>query len=99
MRVCRGPVYDIISCFIIIVFCLLVEPHDFVGPTHGFDFADKSVSISSEAILLFFVRNHKKRWSQNTFSSFQDFFFPFNKAFFFIVILELLFILIPRMRV
>lgn len=49
-----------ISFPVLLFFCMLVEPLDFVGLTHGFDFADKSVSISSVAVLLFLLEIIRK---------------------------------------
>lgn len=39
---------------------MLVEPLYFVGLANGFDFVDKSVSISSAAVLLFLLEIIRK---------------------------------------
>ncbi len=44
-------VHDMMEFPVLLFFCMLVEPLDFVGLAHGFDFVDKSVSISSVAVL------------------------------------------------
>lgn len=39
---------------------MLLKPHYFVGPTHGFDFASKNFPISSVAVLLFLLEIIRK---------------------------------------
>lgn len=39
---------------------MLLKPHYFVGPTHGFDFISKNLPISSLAVLLFLLEIIRK---------------------------------------